>query len=135
MAALTLWTPPHMDNSQYFYRRVIFTRQNNQIALADIDNPEQLSPLEDWMGIVVSLADGKHSIAELISYMGSQYPSAPANLEATIHSVIERLIEGDMIALSEDKVDLPYYLAAPIETLDIERAKQLIAEEFNSQAH
>lgn len=124
-----------MDNSQYFYRRVIFTRQNNQVALVDIDNPEQISPLEDWMGIVVSLADGKHSIQELITYMGSQYPSAPDNLEATIHSVIERLIEGDMVSLSEEKVDLPYYLAAPIEALDIDRAKQLISEEFSTQVH
>ncbi len=124
-----------MDNTQYFYRRVIFTRQNNQVALVDIDNPEQISPLEDWMGIVVSLADGKHSIAQLVSYLGNQYPSAPANLEATIFSVIERLIDGDMIALSQDKVDLPYYLAAPIEALDIDRAKQLISEEFDSQVH
>ena len=66
---------------------------------------------------------------ELIDYMSRQYQSVPANLEKTLHSVIERLEEGKIIQLSEKAFDLPYYLASPIEELDIEKAKSLIKED------
>ena len=46
-----------MDNKQYFYRTIVFTRNNNQVALADINHPEKVTPLDEWLGIVVSLAD------------------------------------------------------------------------------
>ncbi len=115
-----------MNNSQYFYRTVVFTRKDNQIALADIYQPSKVSPLEDWLGTVVSLADGGHTIQELIDYMASRYPSPPENLEGTLHSVIERLIEGDLIKLSDTKITLPYYLASPIEELDLDKAREQI---------
>ncbi|MEH6529015.1 MAG: hypothetical protein V7718_03630 [Porticoccus sp.] len=118
-----------MDNTQFFYRTAIFTRKDNQVALADIYQPETSSPLDDWMGIVVSLADGKHTIQELVGYLSNRYQQAPANLEETLHSVIERLLEGKIIQLSEDAVELPYYLASPIEELDIEKAISLIQED------
>jgi hypothetical protein len=122
-----------MDNTQYFYRTAIFTRKNNQVALADINQPDHTSPLDDWMGVVVSLADGKHTIQELIGYMTAQYPQAPGNLEETLHSVIERLQEGKIIQLSEKAVDLPYYLASPIEELDLEKAADLIKQDGYTQ--
>ncbi len=118
-----------MDNNQYFYRSVIFTRKNNQIALADIENPKQITPLDGWLGTVISLADGQHTIQELIGYMAAQYPQAPDNLEKTLHSVIERLVDGKMIQLSDKAVELPYYLASPVEELDLEKAKILIKED------
>ena len=117
-----------MNNAQYFYRTVVFTRKNNQIALADINQPENVTPLEEWLGTVVSLADGSHSIQEMIDYMNKKYPKPPANLETTLHSVIERLLEGSLIKLSESPVALPYYLAAPIEELDLEKARKQIQE-------
>lgn len=122
-----------MNNSQYFYRTAIFTRKDNQVALADINQPGNTSPLEDWMGIVVSLADGKHSIQELIDYMASRYQQVPDNLEKTLHSVIERLQEGQIIQLSDNAVELPYYLASPIEELDREKAMELIKQDGYTQ--
>ena len=122
-----------MDNTPYFYRTAIFTRKDNQVALADINQPDHTSPLDDWMGIVVSLADGKHTIQELIGYMTDQYPQAPGNLEKTLLSVIERLQEGKIIQLSEKTVDLPYYLASPIEELDLEKAADLIKQDGYTQ--
>ena len=122
-----------MNNSQYFYRTAIFTRKDNQVALADINRPDNTSPLEDWMGIVVSLADGKHSIQELIDYMAGRYQQVPDNLEKTLHSVIERLQEGQIIQLSDNAVELPYYLASPIEELDREKALELIKKDGYTQ--
>lgn len=118
-----------MNNEQYFYRTTIFTRRDNQIALADINEPDHVTPLDDWLGTVVSLADGHHSIQQLIDYMRTQYPQSPANLEQTLHSVIERLLEGKLIGLSDSAVNLPYYLAQPIEDLDLKVARTQIEED------
>ena len=118
-----------MDNTQYFYRNIIFTRKNNQISLVDINQPDSVTPLDDWLAIVVSLADGRHTIQELIDYMSKQYQQAPEGLEKTLHSVIERLEEGKIIQLSKSAVSLPYYLSLPIEELDLEKAKKLIKED------
>ena len=124
-----------MDNSQYFYRTAVFTQQNNQVALADIEQPDKVSPLEGWMGIVISLADGEHTVQQLIDYMSQQYPEPPANIQETLHSVIERLEEGQLLKLCDEKVALPYYLAAPIEQLDVEKARQLIREDGYTASH
>ena len=123
-----------MDKSQYFYRTVVFTRKNNQVALTNIHNPEETTSLDDWPGIVLSLADGLHSIQELIGFMASQYHgNPPAELEKTLKSVFDRLLDGDFIKLSDKKVELPYYLAEPIEELDIEKAKKLMHEDGYTQ--
>lgn len=118
-----------MDKSQYFYRTVIFTRKAGIVALADINNPQESTALEEWFGIVISLADGQHTLAQLVDFMRQQYPQAPERLDDTLESVVERLLEGNMVKLSEKAVELPYYLAAPIEQLDIEKAQTLIKED------
>ncbi|MCW8865942.1 MAG: hypothetical protein OQK09_10020 [Colwellia sp.] len=118
-----------MDKSQYFYRTVVFTRKAGIVALADINNPQESTKLEEWFGVVISLADGKHTLQELIDFMAKQYPQKPERLDDTLESVIERLLEGNMLKLSDTAVELPYYLAAPIEQLDIEKAQKLIKED------
>jgi len=122
-----------MKNTQYFYRTTVFTQQNNQVALADINAPDKASPLEGWMGIVISLADGQHTIQQLIDYLAQQYPQPPASLEKTLHSVIERLEEGELLKLSEQAVTLPYYLASPIEQLDLDKARALINKDTDGK--
>ncbi len=118
-----------MDKAQYFYRTVIFTRKAGIIALADINNPQETTELEEWFGVVISLADGKHTLQELTDFMRQQYQQVPESLDDTLESVIERLLEGDMIKLSKKAVELPYYLSAPIEQLDIKKSQKLIAED------
>lgn len=118
-----------MDKSQYFYRTVIFTRKAGIVALADINNPQESTDLEEWFGVVISLADGKHTIEELTAFMVKQYQQVPESLGDTLESVIERLLEGNMLKLSDKAVELPYYLAAPIEQLDIKKAQKLIKED------
>ncbi len=118
-----------MDKTKYFYRTVVFTRKNNKVALADINQPNHTTPLDEWLGIMVSLADGHHSIQEMVDYMIQRYQQPPSNLEKTLLSVIQRLIEGKIIQLSAEKISLPYYLASPIEELDIAKAKALILDD------
>lgn len=79
--------------------------------------------------MVISLADGKHTLQQLIDFMANQYQQKPDRLDDTLESVIERLLESNMLKLSAEAVELPYYLAAPIEQLDIEKARKLIKED------
>lgn len=112
-----------MDNTKYFHRTISFTRKNEQIALVDLHKIDNITPLDEWLGIVVTLADGDHTIQELVDYMTQRYQNPPENLEKTLHSAIERLEEGKIIQLSDKSVELPYYLASPIEELDLEKAR------------
>lgn len=123
-----------MDSSQYFYRNVVFTRRNGKVALADIHNPDYTTELEDWLGLVISLADGKHTLQQLTEFIATQYPaSVPVNLQDTIESVIQRLTEGELIKLTDQPVELPYYLSQPIEQLNPEVAKRKMHEDGYTQ--
>ena len=85
---------------------------------------------EPWLGLVVSLADGQHTVQELIDYASQHYGGSPPDgLAATIDSAVERLSETGTVQLSDEPTELPYYLAHPAETLDLPRALELIAED------
>ena len=76
-----------------------------------------------------NLLHQRYTIQEMIGFMSRQYQQTPENLEKTLHSVIERLVEEKVIYISQRITTLPYYLALPIEELDVEKAKQLMIED------
>lgn len=125
-----------MDTSLFFYRNVIFSKANNQVSLVNFDNPEKdREVLEPWFGMVLMLADGQHSIKELVEMLATKYDGgAPQNLEQTIHSAVQRLAESNFIVLTEEKTDLPYYMSLPYERLDIEKARKLYDEDKANMA-
>jgi hypothetical protein len=120
-----------MNTEHYFYRNVIFSKQEKIISIVDIDNPNnEREELDPWFAMVFQLADGQHTIAQLLEYMATLYNgNPPPSLEETVHSVVERLAETRMIMLTEKKTDLPYYLSMPYELLDIEKAKKEIEKD------
>ncbi len=120
-----------MDKSQYFYRIAFFSMQEDKVSLLDAnDLSAKTPPLDPWLGVVVSLADGQHTIQQLIEHMAGQYGGAPPQeLERTIESVIERLTETEVIKLAEQAVILPPYLLLPAEKLDMEKARQLMIDD------
>ena len=120
-----------MDKSQYFYRIAVFSMQEDKVSLFDAnDFGTKTAPLEPWLGVVVSLADGQHTIQQLIEHLAGQYDGAPPReLERTIESVIERLTETDVIKLSDQAVTLPYYLSLPAEKLDMDMAKRFMTDD------
>jgi len=119
-----------LDKDKYFFRAVIYAIQKDKILLVDMKNPKASAPLDPWLGRVVALADGQHTIQELIDFLASQYPGgAPENLADTIESVIKRLQETHVIHFSDEPVELPYYLALPANEQDPEKAKALIEKD------
>jgi hypothetical protein len=119
-----------LDTSQYFYRTVIFSKQGEKISLVDIHDPEKEAlAFEPWLGVVVSLADGQHTIRELIDGIASRYDGEPpGDLQRTLESAIERLTETEVIKLNDEPVELPYYLSLPVERMNLEQAKQSMAD-------
>lgn len=114
-----------MDISQYFYRTVLFTRQQDQVMILDAHDLKTTTPLEPWMGTIVSLADGMHTIQQFIDYMASQYVEGPpAEFERTIDSVFERLMENKVIELSPMPVGLPNYLLVAAEEQDLNESRK-----------
>ena len=102
-----------IDRSQYISRCVVFSKQGEAVSLIDLHNPDaEIYTYEPWLGLVVSLADGQHSVDELISYASQHYGQN---------------------ALSDEPNELPYYLMHPVERLDIPRAQRLLTEDRNTQ--
>jgi hypothetical protein len=124
-----------VDKSQYFYRIAVFSMQEDKVSLLDAnDLSAKTSPLEPWLGLVVSLADGQHTLQQLIEHLAGQYEGTPpAELERTVESVIERLTETDVIKLADQAVMLPYYLSLPAEKLDMEMAKRFMTDDGHLQ--
>jgi hypothetical protein len=119
-----------MDRSQYISRCVVFSKEGDKVALVDLYNPDA-EPLvyEPWLGLVVSLADGQHTIQELVSYASQHYENGPpSGLDSTIESAVKRLSETSTVRLSDEPIELPYYLTLPAERLDVPRALRLMAE-------
>jgi len=120
-----------MDKSKYFYRTAVFAKLGDKVMLVDLNDPEaEVPPLESWLGLVVSLADGQHTIQQLLDYLTSHYgDSTPDSLEQTIESVMERLTKNEVIKLADEAHALPYYLSRSADKLDIEMAKEAMADD------
>jgi len=119
-----------LDKSKFFYRILLYTIKDGQVALVDKHDPEKIIPIEPWLSLVISLADGKHTIAQLLDHIESSYKGIPpADLEKTLESVIDRLLNSQALQLTGEAVTLPYYLSLPKEMLDAEKANKLMLED------
>ena len=109
---------------------MVFTREEEQVILLDVTNPNGAMPLDEWLGTIISLADGQHSVAHFIAFISSQYPAGPPDtLVENIEEMIEHLIDRQAIQLSEQPVELPYYLSMAAKDQDIEKARGLMVED------
>ncbi|HEA25627.1 MAG TPA: PqqD family peptide modification chaperone [Ectothiorhodospiraceae bacterium] len=116
-----------MDHAHYFKRTAVYKVEENEISVVDVHENNTITPLDPWMGAVVSLADGQHTIAQLIQHMSAQYPDgAPEKLTETLESVIDRLTETDVIELTLRPSILPYYLRLPMNEQDPKQATEMM---------
>lgn len=118
-----------MELNNYFYRTLIYSESKGEVHVFEKTPPYSPIPLEPWLGLVIQLADGQHTLQELIDYVASRYQGeVPENYLKTMGSVIERLLESEAIALSETPHALPYHLSMPKEHQDPELAERSLSE-------
>ena len=115
--------------SNYFHRTLVHTYVNNHIVLIDNSSPRMIT-LDPWPELVISLADGKHSIQELIDHIGSSYKGAPpSDYKKTIMSVVLSLKNAGYIRITTGKYELPYYLAIPHNEQNKIKSKELMLKD------
>ena len=116
-----------MDHAHYFKRNAVYKVEEDAISVVDVHENNTITPLDPWMGAVLSLADGQHTIAQLIQHMTAQYPNgAPENLTETLESIIDRLTDTDVIELTLRPSILPYYLRIPMDEQDPKKATEMM---------
>ena len=125
-----------MEHAYYFKRNTVYKVDGDEISIVDVKNSNTLTTLDPWMSRIVLLADGQHTLDQLIQHITAQYPDgAPSNLVETIESVITRLTESEVIELTMRPSLLPYYLRLPIDEQDPKEATaMMIKDGFLSQA-
>jgi hypothetical protein len=125
----------NQNRSKYFARTVVYTKREGEVVLVDMHDASVTQALDPWLGKVLLLADGSHTVEELIAFVGKSYPGGPpSTLEATLDSVISRLSQAKAIVFSDEAVTLPYYLALPADDQDPERSNRLMLEDGFQQA-
>ena len=125
-----------MEHALYFKRNAVYKLDGDNVFVVDIQDNNSLTELDPWMAKIVLLADGQHTIDQLIQNLTSQYPAgAPDNLVATIESVITRLTESDVIELTSRPTLLPYYLRLPIDEQKPKEATELMIKDGFIQTH
>jgi hypothetical protein len=125
-----------LEHAHYFKRNTVYKVEEDIISVVDVQDNNALTPLDPWMAMVVSLADGQHTIEQLIQHMTGQYPNgSPDNLVETIESVISRLTESEIIELTARPSLLPYYLRIPIDEQDPKQATEMMINDGFIQAN
>ncbi len=119
-----------VSRSKYFARTVVYARRGDQVVIVDIHDASVTQPLEPWLGKALLLADGTHTVQQLIDFVGRQYDGGPPpSLGETLESVVDRLQQAGFIALSDEPVELPYYLSLAADDQDAEQANRLMTED------
>lgn len=119
-----------MDHNHYIKRTTVYKMDKDVVSLVDVHDNNTVTPLDPWMGVVVSLADGQHTVNQLVDHISSQYPDgAPDKLTETIESVIKRLTETQVIELTPKPSTLPYYLSIPMDDQEPKKATELMVND------
>ncbi len=121
--------------AQYFSRAVLYAKRAGKVCLFDLHDASLSQPLDPWFGKVFLLADGSHTVDELIGFVSRLYQGPqPESLERTIDSVVERLFSSDLIRFTDEPTKLPYYLDLPADEQDSTKTRALIEADGFSQA-
>ena len=116
-----------VNHAHYFKRNAVYKIEEDTVSIVDVQDSNTVTQLDPWMARVVLLADGQHTIAQLIQHLAAQYAdTVPDALIETIESVITRLSENEVIELTSRPSLLPYYLRLPIGEQDPKEATKLM---------
>jgi hypothetical protein len=119
-----------LDHAHYFKRTAVYKVEGDTVSVVDVHDNNTVTPLDPWMGTIISLADGQHTVSQLIQHMAGQYPNgAPDNLIETIESAIQRLLDAKVVELTPEQTALPYYLNMPMDDQNPKIATEMMVND------
>ena len=80
-----------MEHAHYFKRNMVYKVEGENVSIVNVKENNTVTTLDPWMARVVLLADGQHTIEQLLQHLTGQYPDgAPENLTETVESVLNQ---------------------------------------------
>ena len=61
-----------MNESKYFFRKIVYVKKDGKAALVIGFEPIKTSLLEPWMSLIFLMADGLHTIEQLHQHLIKQ---------------------------------------------------------------
>lgn len=120
------------NKDMYFARAATWDWFNNElINVVDRMQPRVIT-MDPWPQEIFLEADGQQTISQFVFTMAGKYGRGtpiPKELDKTILSGISQLINLNIITLSREKRELPYYLDKPIKEQNLEISKRLMLED------
>ncbi|WMJ72790.1 hypothetical protein RCC89_06385 [Cytophagaceae bacterium ABcell3] len=103
----------------------------NMIHVVDNHAPRMIT-MDPWPQLVFLEANGQRTIHEFVYEMASQYSAketVPEELDKTILEIIQSLVDDKLIALTNKKQSLAYYLDQPTSQQNKEKAEKAMLED------
>ncbi|MBQ4819318.1 hypothetical protein [Aquimarina sp. MMG016] len=117
---------------KYFIRTLQWDWLNEEmIHLFDNKSPRVIT-MDEWPQQIYLDADGQKTIEEYIIWMANKYGrgQVPTTLDKDMILMIEDLIgDGEIIKLTDEKTELPYYLDKPKSKQDLDKAYELMKKD------
>lgn len=114
---------------QYFARTLQWNWLDDKMIHLFDHREGRMVTMDEWPQLVYLDADGQRTVDEYIHYMADQYESGniPEELDKAIIDVIQSLIDdGGLVALSDQKITLKYYIDQPKSEQDIDKAYEMM---------
>lgn len=127
--------PPfnNLENSEikdkYFIRQSVWDwLDRDTIQIIDKNAPRMVT-MDPWPQIVYLGATGRKTISQFVYEMAGKYgrsQTIPENLDLTVLDTIDRLMNEELIRLSNEQETLPYYIDLPKSKQDKEKAEKMM---------
>ncbi|MFZ6053047.1 hypothetical protein [Halocola ammonii] len=127
--------PPfnELENSELkdkFFMRLLQWDWIDRDTIHVIDNnAPRMITMDPWPQLVYLGATGQQTITEFVYEMAGKYGKSqtiPENLDLTVLDTIDRLLNENLVRLSNERKALPYYINLPRSKQDKEKAEKLM---------
>ncbi len=107
----------------YFRRIARFDLVDERVVVFDAKQPRVIT-LDAWPELVFQMADGEHTIQQMIEHLGEQYEDGvPVGLSDQIIATVKQLIDEGILELASGSQVLPSYLSIPVSEQNPEKEK------------
>jgi hypothetical protein len=113
----------------FFRRKARFDVLNDHIVVADPKQPRMVT-LDSWLELVFQMADGEHTVGQMIAHLGKGYDGGPpAGLDQQIIEIVNNLVQLGFVELVAEGKPLPFYLSQPVSKQDPAAAKAAMMQD------